>query len=176
MAKDTSAARMIKEDYAALGLDEKETQEKTEILLRIYRKVAWCTGEEFDELNKITYESCMGDTETLSYLLNFAPDKEMETFRARAINAMQTKALLDLINKSIVKLRTYPSNGKTYYSILKVKYMDFFEFDEAEILEQLNMERSTYYRRKKEATMLLGYILFGIMIPKYIVMKKAVNM
>ena len=175
MAKETAAARMIKDDYAMVGLDVDETFKKTEIILKIYRKVAWCTGEELDELNEITYESCMGDTETLSYLLNFAPDKEMETFRARAINAMQAKALLDLINKSITKLRTYPNNGKIYYSILNMKYMEYFDFDEAEILEQLGLERSTYYRRKKEATMLLGYILFGIMIPKYIIMQRSVS-
>ena len=54
--------------------------------------------------------------------------------------------------------------------------MEFFDFDETEMLAQLGLERSTFYRRKKEATMLLGYVLFGIMIPKYIVMKKAVNM
>ncbi|OPZ21036.1 MAG: hypothetical protein BWZ04_01349 [Firmicutes bacterium ADurb.BinA205] len=35
------------------------------------------------------------------------------------------------------------------------------------ILDMLDMERSTYFRKKKEAVLLLGYILFGKIIPEH---------
>lgn len=38
---------------------------------------------------------------------------------------------------------------------------------ERELLELLNMERSTFYDRKKEAIMLLGVSLWGYAIPQF---------
>lgn len=42
-----------------------------------------------------------------------------------------------------------------------------FRYTERELLELLNMERSTFYDRKKEAVMLLGVSLWGYAIPKF---------
>lgn len=131
--------------------------------------------EHFEELNAITYESCLGDMENLTYLLNFAPEKELDIFHARAVSAMQTRVLIDLIDKAVITIKDYPDNGKTYYSIIDLKYIGYFQFTEDEILEQLNLERSTYYRKKKEATMLLGYVLFGRIMPEYIRTEKVAN-
>lgn len=167
---------MIKNDYAIHGLVFDDTFAKTDMILKMYRKVVWCNERNFEELDKMTYESCMGDTETLSYLLNFAPDKELDYFKSRAINAMQSRVFIDLINKAVVKMKDYPTNGNVYYSIIDMKYMDRFRFSEEEILEQLDLERSTFYRYKKEATILLGFILFGMVIPNYIVSEKVANL
>ena len=41
-----------------------------------------------------------------------------------------------------------------------------FKYRESEMLEVLNMERSTYYDRKKEAILLFGLSLWGTAIPK----------
>ena len=42
-----------------------------------------------------------------------------------------------------------------------------FSYTERELLELLNMERSTFYDRKKEAIMLLGVSLWGYAIPQF---------
>ena len=54
------------------------TYKKTDLLLRLYRKVNWSISDKFDDLNEIAYESYLGDMESLSYLLNFAPERELD--------------------------------------------------------------------------------------------------
>lgn len=176
MVKDSVVLRMIKGDYGTVGLNMENTYKKTDLLLRLYRKVNWSISDKLDDLNEITYESCLGDTESLSYLLNFAPERELDTFRSRAVNAMQSRVLIDLIEKAVVKIREYPDNGGIYYSIIDLKFLNYFKYSEEDILEELDLERSTYYRKKKEATLLLGYILFGLIMPEYIRNEKVANM
>ena len=91
-------------------------------------------------------------------------------------NAMQSRVLIDLIEKAVVKIREYPDNGGIYYSIIDLKFLNYFKYSEEDILEELDLERSTYYRKKKEATLLLGYILFGLIMPEYIRNEKVANM
>ena len=155
-------------NYKVVGLESENAYRKTDVLLNLYRQINWCLCEKIEELNQITYESCFGDHETLSYLLNFAPDKELEIFRSMAINAMNTKVLLKLLNQAIKKVKEYPENGKLYYSVLDLTYISQEKYSESEILTKLNLERSTYFRRKKEAIYLLGYILFGQVMPDFI--------
>lgn len=173
MPKESSIMRMMKNDYLLLKLNMESTYKKTDMLLKLYRKVYWSMDKRFDELNSITYETCMGDCETLTYLLNFAPDNELEVFKSRAVGAMQTKLLIDLIDKAVVRVSEYPDNGGIYYSIIDLKYINYFKYTEDEILEELNLERSTYYRKKKEATVILGYILFGFVMPEYVKIEKS---
>lgn len=168
MAKESLVMKALKNNYVTMGLDVENTFKKTEMLLKIYRKVYWSTQESFDELNEITYESCMSKSEFVCYLLNFAPDKELAVFESRAVNTMQTRVLVELIECAAVKLKDYPENGDVYYSIIDLKYFDRFQYTESEILEQLNLERSNFYRKRKEASMLMGYVLFGMVMPDYI--------
>ena len=175
MVRESAVIRFMRADYSVIGLQFENTYKKTDLLLRLYRKTNWGLDEKLDELRELTYDSCLGDMETLSYLMNFAPDREFDLFRSKAVSAMQTKVLIDLIENAMLKLKNFPDGGKLYYSILHLKYMDFFEYSEDELLEQLDLERSTYYRKKKEATHLLGYILFGFVMPQYINLEKVAN-
>lgn len=168
MAKESVIMRTMREDYQSLGLDIENTCKKTDMLLKIYRKVSWSTKESFDDLNEITYESCMTGSEFMCYLLNFAPDKELDVFESRAVSTMQTRVLVELIERAAVKLKDYPDNGSVYYSIIELKYLGYFRYTEGEILEQLNLERSNFYRKRKEAKMLMGYVLFGLIMPDYV--------
>lgn len=168
MAKESLVMRTLKEDYVSMGLDIENTCKKTDMLLKIYRKVSWSTKESFDELNEITYASCMSNSEYLCYLLNFAPDQELDVFESRAVSTMQTRVLVELIERAAVKLKEYPDNGGVYYSIIDLKYLGYFKYTEGEILEQLNLERSNFYRKRKEAKMLMGYVLFGLIMPDYV--------
>ena len=124
-----SAWEGIVENCEAIGLDFENAYRKTNVLLNLYRKTTWCLRSKIEELNQITYESCFGDHETLSYLLNFAPDKELEIFRNRAINA---KVLLKLLNQAIKKVKEYPENGEMYYFILDLTYLSQKKYSESE--------------------------------------------
>lgn len=167
--------KMLEKSYAVIGLNVKDTYRKTDLLLRLYRKVSWGMCERFDDLNEITYERSLDGEDTLSCLLNFAPDKELDIFRSRAENAIQTRTLIDLIDKFAIKMKEYPDSGEMYYSIIDLKYLNYFKYSEDDILEEHDLERSTYYRKKKEAITLLGYILFGISMQDHVQSQKAAD-
>ena len=40
-------------------------------------------------------------------------------------------------------------------------YLGKFQYTEAEMMEELNLERSSYYRRKKEAVIVFGLAIWG---------------
>ena len=108
MVKDSVVLRMIKGDYGTVGLNMENTYKKTDLLLRLYRKVNWSISDRLDDLNEIAYESCLGDMESLSYLLNFAPERELDAFRSRAVNAMQSRVLIVTIEEIIgCQVHTY---------------------------------------------------------------------
>ncbi len=174
MAKDSAVIKMLKGDYSLMGLSVDGTYKKTDMLLRLYRKIDWALKGKIEDLSFYSYEND-NTLEALSCLLEFVPQKEMEAFRSKAISAMRSKALMELIDTAVIRLRDYPDNGHIYYSIIDLKYLSYFNFTEDEILEQLDLERSTYYRKKKEATYLIGYILFGFVIPEYIDSEKVAN-
>ncbi len=70
------------------------------------------------------------------------------------------------------KVYLYYDNGEIYHQLLTMKYLSSYKYTENKILDILHMERSTYYRKKKEAIMLLGISLLGYSIPE---MKKSLN-
>lgn len=151
------------------GLDAGITYQKTEWILRLYRKINWSVGRNIEELSQLSYENFSGDLSAqVSYLLNFAPESEYKTISGRAANILHTKLLVDLIEKSAEQVKTYPKDGEIYYTILNMKYLSSSDYAESDILDALNMARSTYYRRKKEVIYLMGYILFGLVLPELI--------
>ena len=155
---------MLKRKSAYTGIDLERTYKRTAMLLEIYRNINWSVNSGFDEINDITYETCFGDKEALTYLLNFAPDRELDSISTRACDILQTRLLIEVINKAAEKIKGYPALGKTYFSILEMKYFSERDYSEREILTELYIERSTFYRKKKEAIYLLGYILFGFVL------------
>jgi hypothetical protein len=56
--------------------------------------------------------------------------------------------------------------GKGYYDILYFKYMDEAQNTEWDILTYTGMERSNYYRKRKEALTVLSQVLWGMAIPE----------
>ena len=79
----------------------------------------------------------------------------------------ENKWMVDLIDMAMGKIYDYPNNGKLYHEILSKSYLTAFRYTERELLELLNMERSTFYDRKREAVMLLGVSLWGYAIPQF---------
>jgi len=82
-------------------------------------------------------------------------------------NLFENKWMIDLIDKAMRKVYDYYNNGRLYHEILSKSYLTAFRYTESELLEILNLERSTFYDRKKEAVMLLGIALWGYAIPAF---------
>ncbi len=94
-------------------------------------------------------------------------DIERCEFERRVCNLFENKWMIDLIDKAMSKVYEYYNNGRLYHEILSKSYLTAFRYTESELLEILNLERSTFYDRKKEAVMLLGIALWGYAIPVF---------
>ena len=50
--------------------------------------------------------------------------------------------------------------GETYYGILTKAYLNEEDKKDLAVAEELQLDRSTYYRRKKEAVLLCGILMW----------------
>ena len=57
-------------------------------------------------------------------------------------------------------------HAPAYYEILTKQFIHRFNSTEKELLDELNMERSVFYDRKREAIFLLSLCLFGYAVPE----------
>ena len=164
---NTKAVKNIAKMYEQLGLAQDDIFHKTKLLLGIYRDVVWATLSDCNCVNEEIYYYGDDLTDALVYLEEFAPDIERSEFERRVCNLFENKWMIDLIDTAMGKIYDYHNNGKLYHEILSKSYLTAFRYTESELLELLNMERSTFYDRKKEAVMLLGVSLWGDAIPYF---------
>ena len=114
------------------------------------------------------YDYCSWDLNSaLMYLENFAPNEKRERFAETIQSLFQVKWMVEIVDAAMVRVRDFPLDGELYSEILSLFYLSRFQYSETEMLNQLEMERSTYYRRKKEAVTVFGLALWGGSIEKY---------
>ena len=143
-------------------------------LLKYYRKVSWNLLDSAAELKARCKEEAaiyglIGDSiEDVLYGMDscFIPDMDMLEGRLQSLYL--TKTMIDLVNKAMLRIKGYPEHGELYYSILYWQFTAPKHMSETEILSLVNIERTTFYKRKKEAIELLGIILWGFMQPEFI--------
>ena len=165
--KDTKVVKSISRMYDQMNLDSSEILHKTKLLLGVYRDVVWATLYGADEVHEDIYYFGSELTDALVYLEEFAPDTEKAEFEAKVSSLFENKWMIDLIDKAMTRVYDYHNNGRLYHEILSKCYLTAFRYTESEILELLNLERSTFYDRKKEAILLLGISLWGYAIPMF---------
>lgn len=152
--------------YKGLNINKAMVLHKTKLLLKIYRSVVWSTSNRALEVCETAEMYCSRTMEeALEYLANYAPDIEQEMFSEKVRSLFETQWLIALIDHAMNKIYEYPDNGVLYHEILSKQYLTIYKYSEKEMLEVLNIERSTYYDKKKEAIELLGICLWGYTIP-----------
>ena len=156
--KDTIAAKSIRKMYEQLNLNQSDIFSKTKLLLSVYRDVVWITLSESARVNEELVSAFL-------YLELFAPDTEKQEFESRISALFENKWMVDLIDTAMAKIYDYHNNGRLYHEIISKSYLTAFRYSESELLDLLNMERSTFYDRKREAILLLGVSLWGYAIP-----------
>jgi hypothetical protein len=87
----------------------------------------------------------------------------------------QNKIILDIIEKNMLRVQSYPMRGELYYSILNKNFFVGYPYTEFEIMESLNLSRSTYYRRRKEAITVFGMSMWGYILPNVLIELKKNN-
>jgi hypothetical protein len=151
------------------NLDYDMIFKKTKLLLGIYKSVCWKSSERAGEFyEQLQLESKRLDV-ALEFLIDYSCDLSKDRFMTRISSFFKTKWLVEVIDIALAHVYEYPDTyAKTYKEIIQLAYLDFFTNSESDILDILNLDRSVYYVKKKEALALLGYAIWGMVIPKYL--------
>lgn len=167
MRKESAALRKCRSQMSAMGMDSNAVFHRSKLILKIYRDVVWVLNERTEELHEYAREMGNRDMEAgLCYLENFAPNTELQAFEEKVCCVVQSRMLVDVIDRALLRLKRYPDRGELYYAILTKQFIYRFNSTEKELLEELNIERSVFYDRKKEALFLFSLCLFGYAIPE----------
>ena len=152
MRKESSTLQKCKRQMATLGFDSQLAYHRVKLILKIYRDVVWVLSERVEELHEYAWELGAQDADTgLIYLQSFAPDMDLQEFEERVCCVMENRMLVDVIDRALLRLKRYPDRGELYYEILTKQFIHRFNSTEKELLDELNMERSVFYDRKREA-------------------------
>jgi AraC-like DNA-binding protein len=84
-------------------------------------------------------------------------------FERRMQSIEESKSLIEFVDRALNKLKRYPDNGDLYFHLIRKLYVNnhSFKLDEEDLLEELHISRSTFYREKKKAITLFGVTLWG---------------
>ncbi len=167
MRKESAPIRRCHSQLLALGLDSDAVFHRSKLILKIYRDVVWVLSERVEELQEYAWDLGKQDIDTgLCYLENFAPDIDLQDFEEKVCCVVESRMFVEIIDRALLRLRKYPDRGELYYEILTKQFIYRFNSTEKEMLEELNMERSVFYDRKKEAIYIFSVCLFGYAIPE----------
>lgn len=174
--KATSAMKMINSMFEAECMDAKELSAKAKMLLGSYRHVCWASIGFCRVGLEEKYMICDEDIDrALSYLVEFSPREDKRVFESNLKALFDSKWMMELVDDSMIQVKEFPDMGDVYFDLLSKFYLSKFKYSENEMLEMLNMERSTYYDRKKEAVLVFAWALWGTVLPKTLFMIEDVD-
>jgi len=141
---------------------------QAKLLLTLYRHVVWSVEYDLYELNITANDFGSRRIQDLVDYLAFDFNGEIDKIKVgdHLRSIADTRDLVILVDKALSRLKTYPGQGELYFNIINRKYIIKYESADHKLLESLGIERTTYYKRKKEAVNLLGTILWGYVIPE----------
>lgn len=165
--KNTQTLNRIRRLCRIRNLDETVLYTRSKLILSAYRDICWSTAGRADQVREdLTYYCSSQLDDALIYLETFAPDEARENFEEQVKTLFETRWMIRLVEDTMVQVRNYPCNGDLYCKILSRCYLGCMKYRETELLEIFNMERSTFYDKKKEAVLVFGLSLWGTHIPK----------
>lgn len=139
------------------GISDVEFQ-KAKRLLNGYQQVLWTISSNIKELD----DECRATmNEELAYAVEvldkFDYRMDMGKLEAKLVANQETRLMAKLIVTAILKVKEYPSLGETYFKVLQKTYLSKDKSKETDILYELDLSRSTYYKYKKDAVKVFGY-------------------
>jgi hypothetical protein len=140
--------------------------QNTELLLQNYRDIKWALQENIDDsINEEIGSNVVGlsrsyTEELLEEIKPFLASPS-ESFIYQMQSAAKSACLLRVVDSALKKLQTKYTDGGIYYRVLAYHYIDerIVAFDA--FLEEEQMGRTTYFRKRKKAIELLSILLWG---------------
>ncbi len=151
-----------------------ETYHNAKLLLKTYSSVVWENANNYQDLI-CEHSEIYGtpDYSGLEIMTQLGEEKKAKELKEKLMNVAENKIMLEVIEKALIHVKGYPYNGQLYYNIINKNFFMKYKYNETEMLKVLNISRTTYYRKRKEAIHLFGVSLWGFIIPS--VMKKLEN-
>ncbi len=144
-------------------IDKEGAYKQGKFILDSYRYLSWKTVRDAQYVREDLMSYCSSDMDqAMVYLLTFATDERRDFFESRIDVLFSSHMMGAMIDSAAAWVRDYPDNGKLYYDIICQSYLYRNGMKEADILDILNMERSTYYKRRKEAVTVFGVAIHDV--------------
>jgi len=144
-------------------------------LVEIYREVSWGLQYTLDEMKEACADMGYVDVEeALSFMEDGSVDRRStQALEDRAMSLRLTGVLVRITESALAALGDYPHHGEQYFDILNSIYFVKYPLSENDLLVEMDISRSTFYRLKKRALSLLGAIIWGYLLPQIMEMKIA---
>ncbi|SKC77486.1 hypothetical protein [Maledivibacter halophilus] len=143
-----------------------ETYHNARLLLKTYSTVAWENATNYQDIvceHSETYGT--EDYSGLEIMSQLGEEKKARELKDKLMNVAENMIMLEAIERALIHVKEYPYNGQLYYEIISKNFFVKYKYSEREMLESLDMARTTYYRKRKEAIHLFGVSLWGFIIP-----------
>ncbi|NLC45238.1 MAG: DUF1492 domain-containing protein [Clostridiales bacterium] len=147
-------------------MDHRTVYRDTELLLENYRNLIWRVEESLEDVESTIYYMGGRHLSNLFRLLSMELDEydnehSRKAVEERLFGLQESKLIIELIDKAMLKLKNFPKNGEKYFQILHTSYIDKEPIHQDEIQDKLLISTSTYYRNRKKAIEILSGILWG---------------
>ena len=157
MARKTNIMIQLEQTLTAMDIDPQTLIAHTRNLLAAYSKLAWLGNINPQPHTPIAQIRAGLDLiQTLS-AGNLAPTPQI---------GHGSGIVCDIMQQTLAQIQAYPANGQQYHTILQHAYFDPDPLTDAILMEQLHLERTTYYSRKREAVTLYGYLIYTKYLPQ----------
>ena len=164
--RKSSAMQSIEVLCASQNLEAGTLTAKAKLLLGSYRRVCWATlGSctlDTDDRYGVRHE---GPEIALEYLRTYSPTEDKALFEAKLKILFDSRWVMELVDDAMMQVKEFPDMGDQYFEILSKCYLSSMKYPETDLLDVLQMERSCYYDRKKEAVLAFGLALWGTVLP-----------
>ncbi|MCR5733366.1 MAG: hypothetical protein K6G22_02055 [Lachnospiraceae bacterium] len=162
MGNCTQALELIRQVCRTRQLDEDDTFRITRKLLENYRSALWIHKGITGTAKTIIGGD--GKRQVKQWYLSFKQITKEEQKEAAIDSAIfhvcRTDWIIKAVEMVMEKVNAFRPYGDLYHDILQLAYVVEEKLTDCEIAEKLGIERSTYYRRKKEAIFLSGILLW----------------
>lgn len=169
--KKSKALNAINAICIGQNMDPDILFQKAKLLLGAYRRVCWASMGTLEAVTEADFCICDDNiSQALDYLDKYSPDIDRHEFERNLKMLFDSSWMMELFDDAMIQVKEFPDNGDVYFELLTKFYLSKFKYRESELLEIMNMERSCYYDRKKEAILVFGFALWGTVLPKLSVM------
>lgn len=169
MGKATNGLERLMNSLKVYDEIDEKVYHDAHLLLNIYSDVLWEMKNSYINI-VCECEEIYGDSSlaVLDIMTEFGSDLKAKLLHEKLEDTEASKVIIDIVNRAMLRLKTYPNKGEQYHKILQNTYFSDKKYEEMELLEILEVSRSTYFRLRKKAISLFGVILWGYVLPELI--------